>query len=145
MSNKSRTENPASEPEGVLDGAASSLPALARATEFQQRVAAVGFDWPRVSQVLEKIEEELEEIRHEIREGAGHDRLEDEVGDLLFVCVNLARHVRVNPELALQRANVKFARRFRRIEELLAQRGRTPQESTLEEMDALWDQAKSEE
>ena len=129
----------------VLDGVDASLSALAHAEEFQRRVAAVGFDWPQVDQVLEKIEEELGEIRHEIDVGAGHDRLEDEIGDLLFVCVNLARHLKVNSERALQRANVKFARRFRRIEEMLSQRGRRPDESTLEEMDDLWNQVKSEE
>ncbi len=129
----------------VLDGVDASLSALAHAEEFQHRVAAVGFDWPQVDQVLEKIEEELGEIRHEIDVGAGHDRLEDEIGDLLFVCVNLARHMKVNPEAALQRANVKFARRFRRIEEMLSQRGGRPHESTLEEMDDLWNQAKLEE
>ncbi|MDP1709240.1 MAG: MazG family protein [Gammaproteobacteria bacterium] len=132
-------------PQSVLDGVDACLPALAHAMEFQHRVAAVGFDWPQVSQVLEKIEEELQEIRHEIKQVAGHDRLEDEIGDLLFVCVNLARHMKVNPEAALQRANAKFERRFRRIEELLAQRGRGPDESNLEEMDDLWNQVKSEE
>jgi MazG family protein len=132
-------------PESVLDNIQSSLTALAHALEFQRRVARVGFDWPQVEQVLGKIEEELREIRHEIAQGAGHDRLEDEIGDLLFVCVNLARHLDVAPEAALQRANAKFERRFRRIEALLAERGRKPQESTLEEMDALWSHAKSEE
>ena len=145
MSKKAHTGNDAAGPQSVLDGVEASLPALAHAMEFQRRVAAVGFDWPQVSQVLEKIEEELQEIRHEIREAAGHDRLEDEIGDLLFVCVNLARHMKVDPEHALQRANVKFARRFRRIEEMLSQRGRRPDESSLEEMDDLWNQVKSEE
>ena len=129
----------------VLDGVGASLSALEHAEEFQCRVAAVGFDWPQVDQVLEKIEEELAEIRQELELGAAHDRLEDEIGDLLFVCVNLARHLRVNPDAALHRANAKFARRFRGIEKLLHRDGRTPRESTLEEMDALWDQVKSEE
>ena len=132
-------------PSSVLDNIDASLTALAHALEFQKRVAKVGFDWPQVIQVLEKIDEELHEIRHEITVGAGHDRLEDEVGDLLFVCVNLARHLRVDPEQALCRANAKFERRFRRIEALLAARGRRPEQSTLEEMDTLWDQAKAEE
>ena len=132
-------------PESVLDDINYSLTALAHALEFQRRVARVGFDWPRVEQVLSKIEEEMHEIRHEIAQGAGHDRLEDEIGDLLFVCVNLARHLDVDPEAALRRANAKFERRFRRIEALLAERGRKPHESTLEEMDALWNHAKSEE
>lgn len=130
---------------GVLDDINPGLTVLAHALEFQRRVARVGFDWPRVEQVLGKIEEELQEIRHEIAQRAGHDRLEDEIGDLLFVCVNLARHLKVDPESALQRANAKFERRFRRIEALLAERGRKPEQSTLEEMDALWSHAKSEE
>ena len=129
----------------VLDSMEAELMALAHALEFQKRVAEVGFDWPQVTQVLDKIDEELQEIRHEITIDAGHDRLEDEVGDLLFVCVNLARHLRVDPEQALCRANAKFERRFRRIEALLAARGRRPEQSTLEEMDTLWDQAKAEE
>lgn len=129
----------------VLDNMGAERVALAHALEFQKRVAEVGFDWPQVTRVLEKIDEELHEIRQEITGGAGHDRLEDEVGDLLFVCVNLARHLRVDPEQALRRANTKFERRFRRIEALLAARGRTPEQSTLEEMDTLWDQAKAEE
>lgn len=129
----------------VLDGVDATLSALAHAEEFQRRVAAVGFDWPQVDMVLEKIEEELDEIRRELEIDGGHDRLEDEIGDLLFVCVNLARHVQVAPDVALHRANTKFARRFRGIEQLLHRDGRTPRESTLEEMDALWDQVKSEE
>lgn len=145
MSKTPHIGDDSSRPMSVLDGVDASLPALAHAMEFQHRVATVGFDWPQVSQVLEKIEEELQEIRDEIREAAGHDRLEDEIGDLLFVCVNLARHMKVNPEAALQRANAKFERRFLRIEEMLAQSGRGPDDSTLEEMDGLWNQVKSEE
>ncbi|MEW6353249.1 MAG: MazG nucleotide pyrophosphohydrolase domain-containing protein [Pseudomonadota bacterium] len=129
----------------ILEDITDTLPVLARALAFQNRAAEVGFDWPAVTYVLEKIEEELLEIRHEIAQAADVDRLEDEVGDLMFVCVNLARHLRVDPEAALRRANAKFERRFRRIEALLAERGRTPQKSSLEEMDALWDQVKSEE
>jgi len=138
----STTREPA---RSILQDISDAQPVLARALEFQNRVAAVGFDWPAVTQVLEKIEEELLEIRHEIAQAAGIERLEDEIGDLMFVCVNLARHLKVNPEAALRRANAKFERRFRRIEAMLAERGRTPQQSTLEEMDTLWDQAKSEE
>ncbi|MEO6697595.1 MAG: MazG nucleotide pyrophosphohydrolase domain-containing protein [Gammaproteobacteria bacterium] len=129
----------------ILDDIDASLPVLQQATEFQKRVARVGFDWPQVSLVLAKIEEELHEIRQEISAGSSHDRMEDEIGDLLFVCINLARHLQVDPEQALRRVNAKFERRFRRIEALLGERGRRPEQSTLEEMDALWDQAKSEE
>lgn len=129
----------------ILDDIDASLPVVQHATEFQRRVAKVGFDWPQVSLVLAKIEEELHEIRQEIAAGSTHDRMEDEIGDLLFVCINLARHMRVDPEQALRRVNAKFERRFRRIETLLAVRGRSPEQSTLEEMDKLWDQAKAEE
>lgn len=129
----------------ILDGISLALPAASRATKLQNRAAHVGFDWPHISQVMDKLEEEIQEIHAEITQGAPQERMEDEIGDLLFVGVNLARHARVDPEAALRRANAKFERRFRRIETLLAAQGRTPYESTLDEMDALWDRAKHEE
>ena len=129
----------------TLDGIALALPALLRAIKLQNRAARVGFDWPNLVPVMDKLREELAEIEHEIATGGGPDRLEDELGDLLFVVANVARHLGIDPEAALRRTNAKFERRFRRIEELLAQKGITPSSSTLEEMDALWDQAKDEE
>jgi ATP diphosphatase len=132
-------------PHGVLDGVALGLPALMRADKLQRRAARVGFDWPETTQVLDKIEEEIGELRHEIGVGAVPDRVEDELGDLLFAIANLARHLAVDPEAALRRTNAKFARRFRRIEQLLEQQGRSPAEATLDEMEALWLQAKREE
>ncbi len=129
----------------VLEGIAMALPALMRAHKLQRRAAREGFDWPEISPVLAKIEEEIAEIKTEIASGSEPDRLEDEVGDLLFACVNLARHLGVEPEAALRRGNGKFERRFHRVEELLAMRGKTPAQSDLAEMDALWDQAKSAE
>ena len=133
------------ETKGTLDGVALALPALLRAIKLQNRAARVGFDWPNLVPVLDKLREELVEIEHEITQGGQPDRLEDEVGDFLFVVANVARHLGIDPEAALRRTNGKFERRFKRIEELLAAEGKTPSESTLEEMDALWDQAKAEE
>ena len=115
-----------------------------RADKLQRRAARVGFDWPEAVQVLDKIEEEIGELRAEL--GAGDpDRLEDEIGDLLFAVVNLARHLKVDPEAALRRCNHKFERRFRSIEERLAAAGRRPETTSLEAMEALWKAAKEDE
>ncbi|MDX1252149.1 MAG: nucleoside triphosphate pyrophosphohydrolase [Gammaproteobacteria bacterium] len=132
-------------PPSILDGVTHALPALTRAAKLQNRAARVGFDWPDIRQVMNKIEEETAEIHAEIAQGAPIERMEDEIGDLLFVAVNLARHAGIDAESAVRRANTKFERRFRRIETLLAESGRTPEQATLEEMDALWDRAKEEE
>jgi len=129
---------------GTLDGVAIGLPALLRAVKLQKRAARVGFDWPSTDQVLDKIVEEAAEVV-EARDTLSQRELAEEMGDLLFVMANLARHLSVDPEEALRAANAKFTRRFERIEALLAARGKTPDQSDLEEMDALWDQAKLEE
>ncbi len=129
----------------VLDGVARGLPALTRSAKLQVRAARAGFDWRDVMPVLDKIAEEVDEMRAEVRGGAVPERVADELGDLLCACVNLARHTEVDAEAALRGANAKFERRFRRVETLLAERGRKPDESTLEEMDRLWDRAKAEE
>ncbi|MEL7258767.1 MAG: nucleoside triphosphate pyrophosphohydrolase [Pseudomonadota bacterium] len=129
---------------GVLDGVAVGLPSLLRAVKLQKRAARVGFDWPDAGHVIDKISEEAEELR-EAAERLGPEKIEEEFGDLLFVMANLARHMKVDPEQALRRANAKFTRRFERIEALLKERGKRPEDSDLEEMDALWDQAKAEE
>ncbi|MBY6090029.1 nucleoside triphosphate pyrophosphohydrolase [Pseudooceanicola sp. 502str34] len=129
---------------GVLDGVAMGLPALMRAVKLQKRAARVGFDWTDVSDVLDKIAEESRELV-EARDTMGPDEIEDEFGDLLFVMANLARHLDVDPEAALRRTNAKFTRRFRAIEAALAAEGRSPQDSSLEEMDRLWDAAKAAE
>ncbi len=128
----------------ALDGVIVGLPALTRALKLQKRAARVGFDWDQPRQVLDKFAEEIAELAVEIDTGAAPDRLEDEVGDLLFNCVNLARKLGLDPETALRRGNAKFERRFRRMEGLLAERGRTPERSTLAEMEDLWQQAKRE-
>ncbi|MEQ8195686.1 MAG: nucleoside triphosphate pyrophosphohydrolase [Rhodospirillales bacterium] len=129
-------------PKGALDGVALALPALMRAYKLQQRAARVGFEWENAAGALEKVHEEIEEIRAEIEENAPHDRIEDEIGDLFFALVNYARMVGVTPEDALRRANDKFLARFRRVEARLAERGKTPETSNLEEMDVLWNEVK---
>jgi nucleoside triphosphate diphosphatase len=128
----------------VLDGVPVTLSGLTRAVALTRRAARVGFDWTDPADVLAKLTEEAAELVAEI-DRADTDRMEEEYGDLLFVLANLARHLKVDPEAALRRANAKFDRRFRAIEAALAARGRRPEQATLAEMDALWDQAKSAE
>ena len=127
---------------GVLEGVAIGLPALLRAHKLQKRAARVGFDWPDITQALDKLVEEAAELA-EAKAQLGADEIEEEMGDLLFVMANLARHLGVEPEAALRRANAKFTRRFAHIEAALAQQGKTPQQSNLAEMDALWNSAKA--
>lgn len=130
----------------VLDDLTSTLPAMTRAVKLQNRVARVGFDWTDARDILGKIEEELEEVRAEFTAPVPQDkRIQDEIGDLLFTVVNLARKAGIDPESALRGTNVKFERRFRRVEALLAEKGYGPADSTLEEMDALWTIAKQED
>jgi len=125
----------------VLDGVALALPALKRAEKLQARAARVGFDWPDAGPVLDKIAEEAREVWEARAEGV--ERVEEEMGDLLFVCANLARHLGVDPEAALRRANAKFERRFGVVEDRLRERGTTPAGSTLEEMDAIWNEVRA--
>lgn len=128
----------------VLDGVALGLPALTRAVKLQKRAARVGFDWPSTDEVLAKMREEMAELV-EAREQLGEAEMAEEFGDLLFVMANLARHLKIDPEAALRAANAKFSRRFARIEDWLAESGRSPDQSDLAEMDALWNRAKAEE
>ncbi|MEO0379095.1 MAG: nucleoside triphosphate pyrophosphohydrolase [Pseudomonadota bacterium] len=129
---------------GTLEGIAANLPALLRAVKLQKRAARVGFDWPNTSHVLAKLVEEAGELV-EARDTMSHDDMVDEMGDLLFVVANLARHLKIDPEEALRRTNAKFTRRFGAIEAALATRGKRPEDSDLAEMDALWDAAKAAE
>nr|WP_282960742.1 nucleoside triphosphate pyrophosphohydrolase [Actibacterium sp. MT2.3-13A] len=129
---------------GVLDDVAIGLPALTRAVKLQKRAARVGFDWPTTHEVVEKIVEEARELE-EARAELSHEEVTEEFGDLLFVIANLARHLKIDPEEALRAANTKFTRRFNVIEEELAKRGKRPEESDLDEMDALWNLAKVRE
>lgn len=129
---------------GVLDDVPVALPALSRAAKLQKRAARVGFDWHDWRDVLVKMAEEQHELIDAVARG-DQDHIADEFGDLLFCCVNLARFLKVDPETALRGANRKFERRFRFIEQALAQQGRAPQDASLAEMDALWVEAKTRE
>jgi len=129
---------------GVLDDVALGLPALMRAVKLQKRAARVGFDWPDISMVVDKIVEEARELS-EAQDENDHAHLAEEYGDLLFVIANLGRHLKIDPEEALRSANNKFTRRFRFIEAELKKRGKSPEYSDLKEMDALWDAAKAAE
>lgn len=128
----------------VLADIPLALPAIQRAEKLQKRAATVGFDWPEPDQVLDKIEEEIGELREAMAQGE-HHRIEDELGDVMFAMVNLARHVNVKPELAVRSTNTKFERRFQFIESHLQLQGRSIEQASLEEMEALWQQAKSVE
>ncbi|MGA8134706.1 MULTISPECIES: nucleoside triphosphate pyrophosphohydrolase [Pseudomonas] len=128
----------------LLDDVPAALPALSRAAKLQKRAAGVGFDWPHALPVVDKIREELDEVLEAM---ADNDpaAITDEVGDLLFAVVNLARHLKVDPENALRGANGKFDRRFRFIEQALRDTHRPMEDCTLEELDALWGEAKRQE
>jgi MazG family protein len=127
--------------EGLLDSVPRALPALVEAQQIASRAAHVGFDWENPEQVIEKLHEELAELE-EARRNTAPDELENELGDLLFVLVNLARFLKVDPEQALRRTNAKFRQRFSFIERKLAERGRKPEGSNIAEMEALWQEAK---
>ncbi|EKM93628.1 MULTISPECIES: nucleoside triphosphate pyrophosphohydrolase [Stutzerimonas stutzeri group] len=128
----------------LLDDVPAALPALSRAAKLQKRAAQVGFDWPEALPVVDKVREELDEVLVAMSENDA-EAIAEELGDLLFVVVNLARHLKVDPENALRGANGKFERRFRFIEQALRQAGRPIENCTLEELDALWDAAKRAE
>lgn len=126
---------------GLLDDIPANLPALTRAAKLQAKAASVGFDWDDANLVLAKVREEVAEVA-EASAGADEGAVREEIGDLLFAVVNLARHHGVDPEAALRGGNIKFERRFSHIEASLARRGRTPKQSDLAEMEALWVEAK---
>lgn len=130
------------EQHGVLDDVPVGLPALTRAVKLTRRAARVGFDWPSTREVFDKLREEMAELEAEVEAGAA-DRVREELGDFLFVVANLARKLDVEPEDALRAANAKFVRRFAHIEARLAEDGRTPDQSDLAEMDALWNEVRA--
>ena len=135
-----------SDEKSVLDGVPLSLPALVRAIKLQNKAARVGFDWPDMEPVLEKIREEIGELEDATSlENPSREKIAEEYGDLLFVVANLGRHLQIEPEDALRRANTKFIRRFGQVEKLLQAKGKTPDQSDLKEMDALWDEVKAGE
>jgi len=140
-----RGDDPAEK--SVLADVPVGLPGLTRAVKLQKRMAKIGFDWPDLAPVLAKVDEELDELKSAIAENAidAREHVAEELGDLLFVMANVARHLGVDPEAALRTANAKVVRRFEAIEAALAAQGRHPKDATLEEMDALWDAAKSDE
>lgn len=153
--------------ESVLSGVSSGIPALLEASKLSSRAAHVGFDWPNIDGLFDKLREETEELRENLKEfpapgpqpqqrgvaGSGrqistqelHARLEDEVGDMLFVLVNIARYLSLDPESALKKTNRKFKRRFQWIEDQLRASGRAPQQASMEELESLWQAAKQQE
>jgi ATP diphosphatase len=142
---KERAAKAASGKGSLMDDVPRALPALLRALKLQRRAATVGFDWASAPKVIEKLTEEANEIADAQAEGAPRERIAEEVGDLLFVVANLARHLNVDPEAALRSANEKFVRRFKFIEQSLATEGKSPAAATLDEMERLWQLAKKNE
>ncbi|MFM9848220.1 MAG: nucleoside triphosphate pyrophosphohydrolase [Hyphomicrobiaceae bacterium] len=139
---RARVESPSAE--RLLDAVPVGLPGLTRAVKLQDKAAKVGFDWPSLAPVFAKMKEELAELEDVVSKG-DQKAIEEEYGDLLFVLANVARHLTIDPEASLRAANRKFVRRFRYIEEQLSARDSSPAQSTLSEMDALWDEAKARE
>lgn len=136
-----RAKNKPDQKESVLDGVAKSLPALVQCEKIQNRAAGHGFDWPETEPVFDKVMEELREV-HEAWQSDNQPHIQEEVGDLLLVVVNLARHLKVNPEIALKEATRKFTRRFNYIEKQVEASGRELRDCELEELDSLWNEAK---
>ena len=126
----------------VLDGVPVALPALTRAVKLGKRTSQVGFDWPDVQGALDKLDEEIQELRRAVSDPANRREIEDEIGDVLFCVTNVCRHVGVNPEESLRHANAKFERRFGYVERQLKAQGRRPEDATLDEMEALWQEGK---
>jgi len=130
----------------TLDDIPESLPALMRAYKIQKRCAAVGFDWTTLGPVVDKVHEELDEVMHEANQAVVDEaKLEEEIGDLLFATVNLSRHLGSKAEIALQKANRKFERRFREVEKIIAAQGLKLEDATLDQMEAAWCEVKSQE
>lgn len=132
-------------PARILDDVPHALPALTRAEKLQKRAAKVGFDWPETSQVTAKIKEEIAELEAEIEASAPRERMEDELGDLLFAVANLARHLKIDPEHALRQGNRKFQRRFNAVESILDGEGTALASAGLERMEAAWQAVKAAE
>ncbi|HJF74652.1 MAG TPA: nucleoside triphosphate pyrophosphohydrolase [Gallibacterium anatis] len=130
----------------ILDNVPIALPSLLRAAKLQKRCAKVGFDWSELEPTIQKVEEELQEVRDEVsKQPQNPQAIEEEIGDLLFATVNVARHLKLNPEEALRKANLKFERRFRQVEQNILASGRQLEQVSLAEMDLIWDQVKQQE
>jgi ATP diphosphatase len=144
---RERSRNAARSGDGdrALDGVAEALPALTRSAKLQRRAARVGFDFPETGEALEKLEEELGELRAELRSGGSETRLAEEFGDCLFALAGLARRLRIDPEAALRGTNARFERRFRAAESTVHASGRSPRQLSADEWLDLWDRAKAEE
>ncbi len=127
----------------VLEGVPKSLPAMVKANRIQEKARGIGFDWDKQEQVWDKVKEEMDELQTEIEKGADHARIEDEFGDVLFSMINYSRFVGVNPEDALERTNKKFIQRFQYLEDKAAAQGKKMADMTLEEMEAIWQEAKT--
>ncbi|HRG73370.1 MAG TPA: nucleoside triphosphate pyrophosphohydrolase [Leptospiraceae bacterium] len=132
-------------PESILDGIPKSLPSILRAEKLQKSAAKVGFDWANVEDVKNKLHEEIEELYREIESKSNQDKIEDELGDVLFSVINLSRFLKISPEVALNRANLKFTSRFQFIEKEAKATNKNLEDMTLEEMDQIWDKAKLNE
>jgi MazG family protein len=127
----------------VLAGVPISLPAMIKAHRIQDKVRAIGFDWDQREQVWDKVEEELNEVKYELNNGQEHEKMEEEIGDLLFSVINAARLYKIEPETALERTNRKFIKRFKYLESKALEMNRTLKEMNLEEMEVIWQEAKS--
>lgn len=130
------------QPGSLLDGVASTMPALRWSSKLQKRAAHHGFDWDDAAPVFDKLQEEIEELKVEIQHQDNQERITDEMGDILFACVNLARHIDVNPEQALRDSNLKFIERFKVMEQLLSDEGRVMDDCSVEVLEAYWQKAK---
>jgi ATP diphosphatase len=128
--------------QSILDGTDPNLPTLNLSVEMQKKAAGVGFDWPSIEGVIAKIHEEINEVLAEASQADNHDRLHDEIGDLLFACTNLARHLNVNPEKALRSGNSKFYKRFSRLEQLLIEQDLDIEKCSLNQLDDIWNNIK---
>ncbi len=140
-----RNGAPSSGAESLLDAVPAGLPALTRAVKLQHQAAKIGFDWPTLKPVFDKLKEEIAELEAEIEGGGGAAAIAEEYGDILFVLSNVARHLKLDPEAALRGANAKFSRRFKHVERRLQEDGRPADQVRLDEMDAWWNEAKAAE
>ncbi len=140
--NKKKEREDLHQNRSVLDDVSLSLPAIHRSLKLQHQAASVGFDWPDEKPVFEKILEEIDEIKEELQTSNTKENVTDELGDLFFSCVALARHLAIDPELALRHANNKFEKRFRLLEQEVKSRGKKLEDLSLEEMDRIWEQIK---